>query len=171
MKITADQIDIKTVAGKTKDGRPVVYIATKGGLHSFFCKDEDDQIVSIGAAPHRAIAKFLAGKKEQIEWDKDFEEKTSNLKKSEEDLFEKLRHVMFMEHVRLGDESPKRSDTYLVYNVPRQIIEVMKSEDLENEISQGLVDRYTLVRDLSMTVRACVVGNHEKFSHLFEENT
>ena len=94
MKISADQIEDKGIAGKTEDGRPVVYILTKGGLHAFFVKTAEG-IASIGAAPHLAIARFLAGKKEKINWEEGFE-KSENLAKSEALQFQKLRKMMFM---------------------------------------------------------------------------
>jgi hypothetical protein len=167
MKITADQIDFKAIAGETKDGRSVVYIATKGGLHAFFCKDEEGQIMSIGAAPHRAIAKFLAAKKEKIEWSKDFE--GDGLNKSEADFFQKLRKVMFMDQVQLGDKAATMSDTFLVYDVRKSEIEVVKREDLEEQIKKGTVDKYALVRDMNLSQKVQVLKEHDEFADLFGE--
>lgn len=81
MKIDKDQIAETFIAGKTKDGKNIVYVATHGGLHAFFCKDEDGNVSSIGAAPHKAIARFLAEKKEPgIKWNEDFN-KSEDLQK------------------------------------------------------------------------------------------
>src|ERR1051326_2469549 len=94
MKLSADQIEKKTIAGTTKEGNPVVYIATKGGLYAFFTKDEEGNIASIGAAPQRAIAKFLASKKKDIAWKDDFH-KSEDLAKSEGELFQRMRSALF----------------------------------------------------------------------------
>jgi hypothetical protein len=74
MKIDKDQIAETFIAGKTKDGKNIVYVATHGGLHAFFCKDENGDISAIGAAPHKSIAKFLAEKKESgIKWNEELD--------------------------------------------------------------------------------------------------
>lgn len=81
MKIDKDQMAETFIAGKTSDGRNVVYVATHGGLHAFFCKDKEGNISAIGAAPHRAISRFLAEKKEPgIKWNEEFN-KSENLQK------------------------------------------------------------------------------------------
>ena len=124
MKISADQIEDKGIAGKTEDGRPVVYILTKGGLHAFFVKTAEG-IASIGAAPHLAIARFLAGKKEKINWEEGFE-KSENLAKSEALQFQKLRKMMFMPSF---DKAVGPEDLLMVYDLQRSRIDVLKTED------------------------------------------
>jgi hypothetical protein len=168
MKITADQIDSKAIAGKTEDGRAVVYVSTKGGLHAFFCKDESGNTCSIGAAPHRAIAQFLAGKKENITWESDFKKSETNLAKSEEALFHKLRKIMFMAPVVLGSVDPQMSDTFALYDVAKHTIEVISKAELEEDIKHGKVDRFALVRDLSLSIRSTCIQDHPEFSSLFE---
>jgi hypothetical protein len=130
MKIAADQIESKAIAGKTDDGRPIVYILTKGGLHAFFCKDKEGHIASIGAAPHKAIARFLAGKKETIKWDSGFEKSEDSLSKSESDQFEKLRTLMFMKSFEqpVGPE-----DVLVVYDIKNSKFNIMKSEDFNKK--------------------------------------
>ena len=167
MKITSDQIEKKAIAGKTKDGRPVVYIATKGGLHAFFCKEEDGSIASIGAAPHKAIARFLAEKKADVAWADDFEKAETDLAKSEGDMFEKLRKVMFMPHVQVLSADVKPSDKFLVYDTSSKTIDVIAKADLEAEVRAGKVDEFALVRDLSLVDRARPLRDHEDFEHLF----
>jgi hypothetical protein len=129
MKLSADQIDTKAVAGKTSDGRPVVYVLTKGGLHAFFCKNKEGQLVSIGAAPHRAIARFLAGKKETVDWNDDFA-KSESLSKSEDDQFQKLRNLMF---VPTFDDPIGPPDVLLVYDIQNSRFEIVKSEDFDRK--------------------------------------
>jgi hypothetical protein len=61
--IESHHIEEKSVVGKnTRNGTPVVYIKTHGGLHCFFA-NMDGVIRCVGAAPHKAIAKFLAEKR------------------------------------------------------------------------------------------------------------
>jgi hypothetical protein len=137
MKIPAEEIKTKEIAGETKDGRPVVYIETVGGLHAFFCKDEDGKISALGAAPHAAIAKFLAEKKEDIEW--------NEIKKSEEiSLFDRLRDAIFMPSLPepVGDEN-----LFAVYDISKSEIEIMYSEEL---LSKN-ISEWALVRSLALT--------------------
>jgi hypothetical protein len=168
MKLTADQIDSKAIAGKTTDGRAVVYVSTKGGLHAFFCKDEAGNTCSIGAAPHRAIAQFLAGKKENITWESDFKKAETNLAKSEEAFFQKLRKVMFCPPVMLGAVDPSLSESFALYDVAKQTIEVVSKAELEDDIKHGKVDRFALVRDLSLSMRSTCIQDHPEFASLFE---
>jgi hypothetical protein len=167
MKISADQIAEKEIAGKTKDGRPVVYIATNGGLHAFFCKDEEGNTCSIGAAPHKGIAKFLAGKKEDITWNSAFSKSEATLEKSEEALFQKLRKVMFMPCVMLGEIEPAKSDTFVLYHVNKQAIEVVSKSEIEEDIKNGEVDRFDLIRDVSITSPAICIQDHPQFLNSF----
>lgn len=156
MKIAADQIEKKAIAGKTKDGNPIVYIATKGGLHAFFMKDEDGTISSIGAAPHRAIAKFLAGKKADIEWKEDFH-KSEELEKSEEALFQGMRTAMFATP-QGGDE---RTGVMIVYDSKKRTIEVMNKAELKEEIKCGQVSGFAFCRDSSLNGEVSLVRDWE----------
>lgn len=156
MKISADQIEKKAIAGKTKSGNPVVYIATKGGLHAFFTKDEEGNVASIGAAPHRAIAKFLAGKKHEIEWKDDFH-KSEELEKSEEALFQGMRTAVF---------APPQGGTELtgvmiVYDTKKKTIEVMNKSELKEEIKHGTVSGFAFCRDSSLNEEVTLVRNWE----------
>lgn len=164
MKISADQIDKKAIAGQTKDGKPIVYIATRGGLHAFFMKDEDGSISAIGAAPHRAIAKFLAGKKADIEWKEDFH-KSEELEKSEEVLFQRLRSAIFSGTTGTDD----KSGIFMVYDVDNKTIEIMKKEVLEEEIKEGKISKFALVRDTSLSSRVAFAKDCDDLEHLFEE--
>jgi hypothetical protein len=146
MKISSDQIEKKAIAGKTTDGKPVVYIATKGGLHAFFMKDEDGSISSIGAAPHRAIAKYLASKKHDIKWKEDFH-KSEDLTKSEGELFQRMRNAILTPLSTNGD----KTGVYMVYDINKGSIEVMRKSDLMEELKSGTVSRYAMVRDTSLS--------------------
>jgi hypothetical protein len=165
MKISNDQIDKKSIAGKTKDGRAVVYIATKGGLHAFFCKDkEEGHIASIGAAPHKAIAKFLASKKEDIEWNKDFDKESSELNKSEAKLFSKLRKAMFVPSLT---SSSSQTGVFLVYDTVNLNISLMSKAEIDEDIKNGYLSKYLLIRDTSLTSPATPLVDHEEFAETF----
>ena len=166
MKLSADQIEEKCIAGKTKDGRPVVYVLTKGGLHSFFCKNTEGQIMSIGAAPHKAIAKFLSGKKEDIEWNKDFNNKTGKIDKSDNTIYTMLRKAMFAKPLIKKESQP--SDVYIVYDINKEEISLMKHSEISNAIKDNKLQKFALIRELSLKSKAIFVKDHDSFSKLFE---
>lgn len=153
MKIDADQIEKKSIAGQTKDGRNVVYIKTLGGLHIFFCKNQEGKIESIGAAPHRAIAKYLSSKKEDIAWKDDFH-KSEDLAKSEIEQFERLRNLVFFP---ASKDAVGPSDILLVYDTATSKIDIIKSEDF----IRTDYDEYCLVRDCSLQHPAQMLKHYE----------
>lgn len=160
MKIEAGHIDKKEVAGKTGDGRNVVYVSTMGGLHTFFCKDEKGDIVSIGAAPHKAIAKFLALKKEpSIKWNEEFS-KSESLEKSET-TFSQLRKFMFSD---LSLQKSEMSDTYLVYDVRKEEISAMKKNEIIEGLKNKTVDKYSIARDVNAVRKATCLLDMDEFS-------
>lgn len=154
MTITEDQIAEKKVAGTAGDGNPVLYIVSKGGLHAFFAK-KDGQIQSLGAAPHRAIAMWMAEKRDSsVKWDKDFLSKSEydrlDLAKSVARRFEEIR-TMFFGEVR---KSEGTSDDYLVYeSSSRRFMSMTKSEIVAG-VRKGTLDKLAMVRpaDLSAPV-------------------
>lgn len=147
MKIPADQIAIKGIAGETKDGRKVVYIATHGGLHAFFCKNSNGDVEAIGAAAHKAIARFLASKKEDISWEKDFDGANEKIEKSHREYFNNLRKAIFFNGTL---DSPK-TDVYLVYNIMNQVIQAMHKSELEDAIKSGDISGWDMIRDTSLS--------------------
>ena len=167
MKIPREQIETRKIAGKTESGSPVVYIATKGGLHAFFAKNGEGQTEALGAAPHRAIAKFLAEKKDpKIKWEDDFLEKSEDLAKSEGDLFMKLRKMILMPCVDVG---VKPEEIYLVYDTVEKNIEIIKKTDLIESLEKGEHDSYSLIRDACLTSPASIIKDHDDFSKFFKE--
>ena len=162
MKIESGHIDKKEIAGTTKDGRSVVYIATHGGLHAFFVKSDSGEVTAIGAAPHKAIGKFLAEKKEPgIKWSEDFN-KAESLSKSE-DTFEKLRKFMFAT-VPLMKSEP--SDIYIVYKINQKEISAMKKSEVVDAIKSKEVSPYDLIRDLHAQRLAACVKDYEEFEDI-----
>lgn len=132
MKISEDQVEHRQIAGHTKAGSPVVYVKTKGGLHAFFSKS-DGEIESMGAAPHRAIAMWLAEKKsEGLKWNEDFKE--GKLKKSETVRFQELRNAFFaFERPALA----KSEQQYLVYDALAKSFEILTADELRRDLNEG----------------------------------
>jgi len=74
MNLTGNQIKSRKVVGRLGD-LPVTLVETAGGLHLVFLQ-KGGRTESIGCGPHRAVAVWMAGKREPgIVW--------SELKKSE----------------------------------------------------------------------------------------
>lgn len=67
MKLTRSQIKKQEVIGKLR-GRDVLGIETHGGLF-LVAAHRNGQLVTVGAGPHRAVAKYIAEHKEpDIRW-------------------------------------------------------------------------------------------------------
>jgi hypothetical protein len=127
MKLKDTDIAVKSIAGECKDGKPIVYIQTTGGLHAVFKKAKDNQIEAIAAAPHIGIMKWLAEKKEpDLKWKEGFE--NDDLNKSEQVYFQELRKMIFSPKT----ETPinKNEDMYLVYDYNNSKIELIQKEEL-----------------------------------------
>jgi hypothetical protein len=158
MKIAPEHIEFKAIAGKTKEGHPVVYVLTKGGLHAFFTKAADGDVTSLGAAPHRGIASWMAEKRSPgIQWDEDFAEK-HHLVKSETQRFQQLREIMF-ESVLLP---PTGQDLLVVYDDEARTIEVMDHETLTSALSKG-EHSWSFVRPIDLSQPICIPRFDERY--------
>jgi hypothetical protein len=139
MKIDAGQIKEKHIAGKTKDGDPVVYVETVGGLCAFFAKQED-KIVAIGAAPHREIARFLAEKKSPgIKWEEE------EMAKNEGEFFLKLRKMMFMPKQA---EPVGAQDIYMIYDLQGVTMTILNKDEVA--LYKATFDPYVLIRSFAL---------------------
>lgn len=131
MRISPEHIQEKAIAGKTKAGAPILYILTKGGLHAFFVKG-DQGIESIGAAPHRAVAEWIAEKKQPgIEWSPDF---AKSLGKSEQAMFDRVRTLIF---APVPDEPIPDNGMFFVYDPAANVIEVVEKSELSKFVKNG----------------------------------
>lgn len=159
MKLDASQIKEKTVAGYVgKD--PVVYVYSHGGLHAFFKKDDDGNITSIGAAPHKGIAKFLATKKEpQIKWEKDFLD-DGHLSKSEGDLFLELRSAIFSPSMEI---KKSESTVYYLYDTTQKTIEILDKAEIQERIDNKEVDLYCFIRNTDLSREASILKYSDEF--------
>jgi hypothetical protein len=61
MNIRPEEVETKSKVGKL-DGNPVIEVGLKGGLHLVFVS-RNGKIETLGAGPHRAVARFIAKKK------------------------------------------------------------------------------------------------------------
>lgn len=67
INVTPEQIAYKKRVGKVGSA-PVIELATTGGLHMIVCA-RGGQAEVLGTGPHRAVARFIAKKREdKIEW-------------------------------------------------------------------------------------------------------
>lgn len=145
MKLKDTDIAVKSIAGECKDGKPIVYIQTTGGLHAVFKKNKDSQIEAIAAAPHIGIMKWLAEKKEpDLKWKEGFE--NDDLNKSEKVYFDELRKMIFSPKAK--NLISKNEDIYLVYDYHSNKIEMMDKEELKDTIN--LLPSHTLIRKSSL---------------------
>lgn len=138
MKISDDQIQEKKVVGTTKDGNPVVYILTKGGLHAFFGQTENG-IEALAAAPHIAIAKYFAEKKHGVKW--------NEIQKSKAMSYTMLRDALFNKEMPII-KSEAANDRYFIY-VTRYFtpsIEIMSKSEVIDGIKSGQLRDLDMVR-------------------------
>lgn len=144
MKIDANQIKEKHIAGQTKDGDPVVYIETVGGLCAFFAKQEG-KIAAIGAAPHKEIAKFLSEKKSPgIKWNEE------DMSKAEGEFFMNLRKMLFMAK---QSEPVGSKDVYMIYDIEKVEFTVLDKGDFNPKDFKP----YALVRNFALDEDAVFV--------------
>lgn len=68
MEIRADEVEYKKKVGKL-NGQPVIEVGLRGGLHLIFAA-KGGKFETLGAGPHRAVARFIAKKKteDKIDW-------------------------------------------------------------------------------------------------------
>jgi hypothetical protein len=156
MKITDDQIAERKLAGVSATG-PVVYVLTRGGLHSMFSKNQNGDIVSLSAAPHRGIATFFAEQKDPtIKWRDEFIAKSENditdLNKNENDNYEKYRSMIWSQEQNLI--KTEASDIYFVYNTQTNDIWVSDKNELKSEMKESQDVSYWVVRPIDMTAPA-----------------
>jgi hypothetical protein len=162
IKINDNMVDVKELAGKDGEGHPLYYVKTKGGLHCLF-KSVDGKVSTIATAPHSAVLAFIAERQDpKIEW-------SYPLTKSEdpdEQDFDKLREAVFAPQT---DELNKSEylDSYLVYDVLDQSIDVTSKIFIKEKILQKQLSKYAIVRSLTLMDSPSVVCLHPDFVEYF----
>lgn len=143
MDLTPNLVKTKTIAGYDQDGKPIVYVATHGGLHAFFGRTSATGYEALGSGPLREVAKFLAEKKRPgVKWTEDFLIKSDDPERVPK-LF--LEFFFSKSENQLGKLVGHR-DLYLVYH-PEHGFDALHEEDIKDaSLPEG-----TLVRrsDLS----------------------
>lgn len=67
MNIRPEEVEYKKKVGRLGDV-PVIEVGMRGGLHLIFVA-KNGRFEALGAGPHRAVARFIAKKREdKIEW-------------------------------------------------------------------------------------------------------
>lgn len=165
MRIDDKMIAEKKIVGKTAGGDPVVMILTHGGLYAFFSKN-DNGIETLGLAPHKAIAAWLAEKKAgSIKWKDDFLKNEAveyqELKKNNDHLFMRLRKLIFS--AGMLKKSFDDYGYYLVYDTSEFNIAIMHKDEIKEGIKDGSIDRHFLVRNINLTETAQLVEDHKEF--------
>jgi hypothetical protein len=61
--IQPQEIDYREKIGETEDGNPIMELGLKGGLH-IVCSVRGPKIDYLGVGPHRAVARYLAKKRQ-----------------------------------------------------------------------------------------------------------
>jgi hypothetical protein len=168
MQIKQDMIAEKKVVGKTSEGNPVVMVLTHGGLYAFFAK-RNNETETLGLSPHKAIGAWMAEKKDpSIKWSDGFLKSENNeyedLKKSESDLFKRLRHALFSKSVNL-QKSEEYKDFYIIYNPRTFDIGIMHKADIKKELLAKNFDRYSIVRNINLSEPPVTIEFHGEFSN------
>jgi hypothetical protein len=172
MKIPEKHIEIKEIAGKLH-GEPVVYIKTLGGLHAIFAK-ADDKIISLGAAPHKAIAMFLAEKKDPaIKWNEEFSKSDSisiNLAKSEPDRYSMLKDMLFGMPSLVKSELKEVAaikDVYIAYDYKDKSINLYKKEAVIDLIKSNNIHDAVAIRPLDLSQPISIIRLHPDFEDTY----
>lgn len=164
MKIDESMIMSKKVVGARSGNRPVVMIVTHGGLYAFFCKNSKNEVETLGMAPHKAIASWMAEKQARdIEWKDDFsksEDNMSSLKKSRNDDYLKLREIIFSNTLL---KSEMNSDQYLVYDTRNITIGVFSKTEILGMIKSRDVHPESFVRNINLSEPVSFLSEHREF--------
>lgn len=165
MKIDKEMVLTKDVVGKKSDGSPVVMLVTHGGLYAFFSKNDKGDIETLGMAPHKAIAAWMSEQKARdIKWNSDFlkseENELEKLNKSEENIYLRLRKLLFSSDLI---KSAEKSNYYIVYDTKKIQICVMHKEDIQKSLDSGDLYEESFVRNLNLNEPCCFVSQHKEF--------
>jgi hypothetical protein len=156
VRLSSEHIQEKRQAGKTKDGQPILYVLTKGGLHAFFVKSGDG-IESIGAAPHRAVAEWIAEKKSPgLEWDQKFKD---DLGKSQGITFGQARGLVF---APVPEHPVPDNGAYLVYCPRDRVVDVLSEDEIRDCLAKG-EHASSFVRPMNLAEPVDLLAHHPRF--------
>lgn len=165
MKIEDKMIAEKKIVGKTADGDPVVMVVTHGGLYAFFSKS-GNTISTLGMAPHKAIALWMAERKAgSIKWKDDFIKNENNelkeLRKNNDTMFVRLRKLMFSPNALV--KTTEVSDYFIVYDTINLDIAVLHRDEVADGILVKSIKPSFLIRNVNLTESVGLVSDHKEF--------
>lgn len=166
-------IETKQVAGTSSHGTPVVYVLSKGGLHAFFTKDSGGDIITLGTAPHRAIAQWMAEKRDpDLKWKQEFIQKKEmtheDIMKSDVQRFKKLKELLFYPGTSPELVKNQNQDAFIVYDTKSLLIGVMDVTLIKDSLIKGSLDKFAIVRDIGLTSSPSAIEFHPAFADCFE---
>lgn len=164
MIIDKSMIASQQLAGKTKQGSPVLYIMTHGGLHGFFTKNKKNEVETLATAPHKAIAAWMSEKKAGgINWDKAFtksEPELASLSKSEKTRFDKFRDLLFSNKTT----DLQKSEYYFVYDIKKSVIGLLSEEEIKERVKDNPASQKGIVvRNASLNEWPDLLTYHKAF--------
>ena len=166
MKIDSHMVAKKVVAGKRANGNPVVMIVTHGGLYAFFAKNDAHEIETLGMAPHKGIAAWMAEKKvRDITWESDFNKheqtELEDLKKSHESFAERFKKSLFS---NVLVKSNNKLKDYLVYDSRSGSMGIMAKGEIQSLVDQKAIYEWSFVRNMSFNEPVQFLKDHIDFT-------
>lgn len=165
MKIDKEMIKTKKLVGKRANGNPVVMIVTHGGLYAMFSKNNNNEIETLGLAPHKAIAAWMSEKKARdIKWEEGFlksENTETNLKKSESSQFKRFRDALFSNILIKNQE---KSPYYLIYDTKTMVIGIMHKSEIQELLDKKELYVESYVRNINLNEPTQFISQHKEFS-------
>jgi len=166
MKIEENMIASKVVAGKRASGSPVVMIVTHGGLYAFFAKNDKHEIETLGMAPHKGIAAWMAEKKvRDITWEPNFNKseqtELEDLKKSHETFASKFKSSLFS---AILVKSQAKSNRYMVYDSRSGSMGIMTKSEIQDLINKKGIYEWSFVRNTAFNEPVTFLRDHLDFS-------
>lgn len=154
MNIKENLILEKEHVGTTPAGDPIIMIVTYGGLFAFFAKI-NNKIETLGMAPHKGIAAWMAEKRlNGLKWNDNFMKHEDSgfeeLKKHQTSRFNKLKKILFSP-INLLTKN-KKNKYFILYNVEKQDIQILHKNQIKEDIKKKVIDpKDYIVRPLNLS--------------------
>lgn len=166
MKIDSHMVAKRVVAGKRANGNPVVMIVTHGGLYAFFAKNDKHEVETLGMAPHKAIAAWMAEKKvRDIQWETDFNKNEQNdledLRKSHESFSERFKKSLFS---NVLVKNNKKLDNYMVYDSKSGSMGLLTKKEIQSLIDEKSIYEWSFVRNMAFNEPVKFLRDHIDFT-------
>lgn len=160
MKISGDLLKDKKLAGKDKEGKPIIMVETHGGLFAFFRKASGGGYETVAAAPHKAVAAWMCEVKcHGVRWEPGFME----VKKSEEDRREQLRQTIFgpsLDLAKTVDGIPVDPSDYFAYDTRTGEVSVVDLQFLVEGVRNRTLGDEVVVRRVDLDDKPAIARYH-----------